>query len=165
MSMDISPVHVRIGQLVIGHSPMVLKATLGSCIGIALLWREKSAYALAHCLLPYAPVPHCPEQLGGRYVDQAVLSMLHLLKAKDRDHVQIEAHVAGGATMRRQDRQTIVPAHLAVGQLNIQAAEQVLQQQQIALLSRDVGGFFARQMLLDCTKAQIKVLHVPAPQW
>lgn len=162
-----NPVHVRIGQLALGHSPMVLKATLGSCVGIALLWPDKALYALAHCLLPYAP-PQTGAALGGRYVDQAVNSMLRLLKAQAKDHAHIQAHVAGGANMRRPDsreRQTLVAPHLAVGQLNIHAAEQVLQQQEIALLSRDVGGFCARQMVLDCAKAHIQVLHVPTPTW
>lgn len=163
-------VHVRIGQLALGHSPMVLKATLGSCVGIALLWPDKALYALAHCLLPYAP-PQTGAALGGRYVDQAVCSMLRLLKAQDKDCAQIQAHVAGGANMRRPDsperpeRPTRIAPHLAVGQLNIQAAEKVLSQQKIALLSRDVGGFCARQMVLDCAKAHIQVLHVPTPTW
>ncbi len=161
---SVAPIHVRIGQLAVGHSPMVLKATLGSCIGIALLWRAKSVYALAHCLLPYAPQPG--PSLGGRYVDQAVSTMLHLLKAQDKDHPEIEAHVAGGANMQRQpDPATPTRAHLAVGQLNIAAAEQVLQRQRIALLSKDVGGYCARQMWLDCATAQIKVAQVPAPPW
>lgn len=161
MITDSAVVHVRMGQLAIGQSPTVLKTTLGSCVGIALLWRERAVYALAHCLLPYAPQPDC--EPGGRYVDLAVISMLRMLKAEDRHHTQIEAHIAGGANMSRQERQTTAPSHLAVGKLNIEAAEHVLGDLQIPLLSRDVGGFCARQMYLDCATAEIHVLHVPAP--
>lgn len=162
MIIETPDVHVRIGQLAIGHSPMILKATLGSCIGIALFWRERAVYTLAHCLLPYAPYPD--PHWGARYVDQAVVSMLHQLKAKDKDHAQIEAHVAGGANMRRQDLQRPIPIHLAVGQLNIAAAEQVLATQKIALHSWDVGGFCARQIRVNCATATVQVLHVPAPR-
>jgi chemotaxis protein CheD len=90
MITDSAVVHVRMGQLAIGQSPTVLKTTLGSCVGIVLLWRERAVYALAHCLLPYAPQSDC--EPGVRNDDLAVISMLRMLKAEDRHHTQIEAY-------------------------------------------------------------------------
>lgn len=50
-------IRVRIGQLAVERRPVILKATLGSCVGVAMLWHERGVYGLAHCLLPTAPRP------------------------------------------------------------------------------------------------------------
>ena len=47
--------HVKIGELRRGRTGEVLKTTLGSCVGIAILWKARGRYALAHCLLAESP--------------------------------------------------------------------------------------------------------------
>lgn len=151
--------HVRIGKLAMAHSPTLLKATLGSCIGLAFLWRERGRYALAHCLLPEAPGPACGP--GARYVDQAIDSLLQLLEAKPEHLPQIEAHVAGGGNMMQAGAGSRrMPC---IGQLNAEAAMRHLSLRAIEVHSVDVGGVHARQMLLDCASATVSVLRVPAP--
>ncbi|MEJ0004348.1 MAG: chemotaxis protein CheD [Pararobbsia sp.] len=54
---------VRIGEAK-AASHGVLKATLGSCVGIGLLWRARQRCALAHCLLPESPSPNPYPPLG-----------------------------------------------------------------------------------------------------
>ena len=53
---DAREIQVHMCALAIGQGNDVLRATLGSCVGIGLLWRERAIYGLAHCLLPDAPV-------------------------------------------------------------------------------------------------------------
>ncbi|WP_175772532.1 hypothetical protein [Paraburkholderia phenazinium] len=45
-------IQVHMCAIGIGQGHDVLRATLGSCVGIGLLWRERAIYGLAHCLLP-----------------------------------------------------------------------------------------------------------------
>ncbi len=152
-------VHVRMGELALGRSPELLKATLGSCVGIALLWKSRGLYALAHCLLPCAPAPYPPG--GARYVDQAVEAMLQRLQAGPGDCAQIEAHLAGGASMREGAAGAgRVPP---VGALNTEAALRLLEARGIAVRSSDTGGTCARQMRLDCAAATVSVIRVAAP--
>ncbi|GAB3443396.1 chemotaxis protein CheD [Massilia solisilvae] len=153
-------VHVRIGQLAIGHSPTILKATLGSCIGVALLWRARGVYGLAHCLLPLAP----DASIGhgrARYVDQAVISLLDAMGAMAEHHAEIEAHLAGGGNMMQ--RTPAAGRVLPVGQLNIEAAQRVLEAHGIKVHSADLAGFHARQIQVDCASGSVKVTRVPAP--
>lgn len=158
MTGELPCVHVRIGQLALGRAPTILKATLGSCVGVAFLWRERALFGLAHCLLPNAPDP--TSELGARYVDQAIVSLLRLMEAGPQHHGQIEACLAGGGNMTQAGGRR---PH--VGQLNSEAALQLLKQQRIKILSADLGGFHARQMLLDCATASVSVVHLPAPLW
>lgn len=152
-------VHVRIGQLAVGRSPTILKATLGSCVGVALLWRERAVYGLAHCLLPQSPDPSIGP--GARYVDQAVMSLLKMLEVRPEHHTQIEAHLAGGGNMtqRGQAASRVLP----VGQLNIEAALRILEAQRITVHSKDVGGYHARQIHLNCATGSVSIVRVPAP--
>lgn len=155
-------VHVRIGQLAAGSGSTVLKATLGSCVGIALLWRERSIYALAHCLLPQAAAsaPTPTSTPGARYVDQAIDSLLGLLGAGPGDHAHIDAHLAGGASLQRGRTEGRSPT---VGQLNSEAALRGLAAAGIGVRSTDLGGIHARQILLDCAAGAVSVVRIPLP--
>lgn len=149
-------VRVGIGQLAVEHGPALLKATLGSCVGLALIWRAQRRYALAHCLLPASPTANPAP--GARYVNQAVTSLLQALQAGPDAYGQIEAHVAGGANMMLRAPVAGRVAH--IGQLNSEAALHELGKRGIRILSTDVGGNTARQIMLDCASGEVTVQHL-----
>ena len=145
------------GQLARGRSPAILKVTLGSCVGVAFVWRERALFGMAHCLLPRAPEPLL--ELGARYVDQAIMSLLRMLDARPEHHARIEAYLAGGGNMMRRDQSAgRVPQ---LGQLNIEAALSMLRAQRIAVHATDLGGVHARQMRLNCATASVSVMRLP----
>ncbi len=149
-------IHLRIGQFAVGRSPCVLKTTLGSCVGVALLWPARGVFGLAHCLLPYEPV--ASGAAGARYVDQAVASLLRALQAAPADHRRLHAHLAGGATMGRGQAAGQAPL---VGRQNADAAIAVLKAHRITVRSSDLGGECARAMRLDCSDGSVSVRRVP----
>ncbi|MBU6260680.1 MAG: chemotaxis protein CheD [Burkholderiales bacterium] len=159
MNQDAPEVTVRMGQLALGRAPTILKATLGSCVGIALVWRERGLCALAHSLLPRAPAADLPG--GARYVDQAIDSMLRLMQATPAHGARIEAHLAGGANMSR--RAAAASRTPMVGRLNVEALLAELAARRIEVRSRDLGGDRARQVRLDCASGTLSVLAVAAP--
>ncbi|MGA7816957.1 hypothetical protein [Caballeronia sp.] len=60
---------VRIGEVKTAGRDVILRATLGSCVGIGVLWRSRGLYALAHCLLPDAPPGEVSDAgQGARYL-------------------------------------------------------------------------------------------------
>ena len=144
---------VAMGQIRIGAGSDQLQALLGSCIGIAFLWKKRGCCALAHCLLPEAPQLPC--ELGARYVSQAVPSMLRLLGATAADYPDIEVVVAGGATMLSN-----CSSRLQIGQQNADAAQKYLRQHGLNVQYCRVGGKCGRTLAVDCATSSFRVCEI-----
>jgi chemotaxis protein CheD len=144
---------VGMGRISIGAGSCQLQALLGSCIGIAFLWKKRGCCALAHCLLPEAPV--LPDELGARYVSQAVPSMLRLLGATAADYPDIEVVVAGGATMLNARS-----SRLQIGQQNADAAQKYLRQHGLNVQYCRVGGKCGRTLVVDCATGSFRVSEI-----
>jgi chemotaxis protein CheD len=155
-------VQVRMCEIAVssGEEATILRATLGSCVGIGLLWRARATYGLAHCLLP-APVgavrgPGAAQAgNGAKYVIEALPKLLAMMHAEDAPEGEIEAVLAGGANMMHH-RTTI---HEPIGELNIRMARQVLADTRVKLVHVDVGGECGRQLTIDCEQHQYAVRH------
>lgn len=148
---------VGMGQLKVGAAGEQLQALLGSCVGIALIWKKAGLCALAHCLLPEAP--GTPEPLhgrfsdpGARYVSQAVPALLRLLGATEADHRDIQVVLAGGATMLNG-----CSSRLQIGQQNTEAARKYLRQCGLQVQYCRVGGKCGRTLTIDCASSSYAV--------
>src|SRR4051794_13058486 len=97
MSIMATDIICNIGDAKIGRGDSILRATLGSCIGIGLIWRNQGRCALAHCLLAEAPIQTF--EIGAKYVSQAIPSLLRLLKIEKASYWELETVVTGGAQM------------------------------------------------------------------
>lgn len=144
---------VGMGEIKIGGKGELLKATLGSCIGIAFLWKEGGHCGLAHCLLAEAPEPGLP--LGARYVSQAIPSLLKLMGVRERDYANIEVVIAGGARMFR-----VMQMSGHVGKLNAEAAQKYLQQYGLAVTHSEIGGRRGRQIVVDCSGLKVSIREI-----
>ncbi|MEW6340383.1 MAG: chemotaxis protein CheD [Pseudomonadota bacterium] len=142
---DAREIQVHMCALAIGQGNDVLRATLGSCVGIGLLWRERAIYGLAHCLLPDAPVR--PPGSGAKYVTQAIPSLLALMQVQRASYDALEAVLAGGANMVHYTRR---PAHPPIGEQNVRTAQQLLEALGVRVVHVDAGGECGRQLLIDC---------------
>ncbi|MET0320750.1 MAG: chemotaxis protein CheD [Duganella sp.] len=149
--------HVNIGELRVGARTDQLQALLGSCVGIAFLWKKRGRCALAHCLLPESPLPQ--NELGARYVSQAVPSLLRLIGACEADYADIEVVVAGGGNML-----DACSARFQIGQQNIDAAEKYLRHYGLRVSRMDVGGKTGRTLTVDCATQQVRVTALEKPQ-
>ena len=142
--------HVNIGELRVGARTDQLQALLGSCVGIALLWKKRGRCGLAHCLLPESPLP--PTELGARYVSQAVPSLLRLMGACVADYADIDVVVAGGGNML-----SACSARFQVGQQNIDAAQKHLRLHGLNVRFAEVGGKCGRTLTVDCATQEVRV--------
>ena len=148
-------IHVRMCELAVGQGQDVLRATLGSCVGIGLMWRERGLYGLAHCLLPEAPGAAC--SIGAKYVTQAIPSLLTLMHAKDADPASIEAVLVGGANMMH----SLQPArHSPIGEQNAITAERLLAKLGLKVVHADVGGECGRQLSIHCSEHRYAVKQI-----
>ena len=153
---------VRMGQLKIGVRTDQLEAVLGSCVGIALIWKKAGRCGLAHCLLPEAPVEEASTlkaMTSARYVSLAVPALLRLMGAHEADYPDIEAVLAGGANMLDARSQ-----RLQVGQQNAAAARKYLQQCGLTVSYCSLGGKHGRTMHVDCAAHCVTVRDIVTEQ-
>lgn len=138
---------VRIGEVKVARHGETLKAILGSCVGIAFIWKEKQIVALAHCLLPENP--HKENAISARYVNDAIPSLIALMKITDEDKRSVEVHIAGGGNMttKLSSRDPAYP----VGVLNVSAAEKYLKAYGFKIRSAVTGGMIGRQIAVSAT--------------
>ncbi|MBK7889573.1 MAG: chemotaxis protein CheD [Bdellovibrionales bacterium] len=86
--MNQKEINVHIGEVKIAKNGEILKAILGSCVAIGILWEKRGVCGLAHCLL--AENPEKTFAIGGRFVDQAIPSLLALMKIRLENFGEIE---------------------------------------------------------------------------
>lgn len=153
--MATNEIHVKIGEVKTGKRGDILKTTLGSCVGIAFLWKSENKFALAHCLLPEST--DSINTIGAKFVNQAIPSLIALLKIKSENVREIEVHLAGGGNMMSQLSRKNVDH---VGTMNILAAQKLLEAQGFKIRSMDVGGEEGRQMYVDCSTGKVSVIKI-----
>ncbi len=146
-------VQVRMCEIAVGSARdgALLHATLGSCVGIGLMWRERDLYGLAHCLLPGGAHSADHDALAARparYVTEALPALLALMGATHAQEREIEAVLAGGANMMSQRVSTLA----SIGEQNIRVAQQLLAQTAVRMVHVDVGGDCGRQLSIDCSQ-------------
>jgi chemotaxis protein CheD len=138
---DLPEVYLQPGEAHLARSPSILKTVLGSCVGVTF-WVERSGMgALCHGVLP-----HCPSGIGGadgyRYVDFAIADLVRRLEQLGARHDELEIKVFGGADVlpvgiSKFSRET-------VGHLNWNAALEVIQSENLNVLTGDLGGYVGR---------------------
>jgi chemotaxis protein CheD len=157
-------VQVRMCEIAVssGEEAKILRATLGSCVGIGLLWRSRGTYGLAHCLLPEpggtvrgraSVMPQAGN--GAKYVSEALPKLLAMMHAAEAPEGDIVAVLAGGANMM-QHRTTL---HEPIGELNVRMARQMLADARVKVVHTDVGGECGRQLTIDCEQHHYAVRH------
>lgn len=139
-------ISVNIGEVKVAGKGHALKAILGSCVGIAILWRAKGIFGLAHCFLPERGSSSAT--LGARFVSDAVPSLLKLLEAEVRDHRHLEAVVVGAGNMTKPNAR---PDEKLIGDLNAEAAKKYLEQAKIRIIHVEVGGKIGRRIVINCS--------------
>ncbi|NGZ84902.1 chemotaxis protein CheD [Duganella aceris] len=150
-------VQVGIGQLKIGGRTDQLQALLGSCVGIAFIWKKRGRCGLAHCLLPEAP--EAQAELSARYVSQAVPALLLLIGATEADYPDIQVVLAGGATMLNARS-----SRLQIGQQNADAAKRHLRKSGLNVQYCRIGGKCGRTLTVDCATSSFIVNEIVTAQ-
>lgn len=145
--------HVGIGELKIGGRSEQLKALLGSCVGIAFLWKKRGRYGLAHCLLPGTAAQQW--EPGARYVSQAVPALLRQMGACAADYADIEVVVAGGGSMLE-----VCSTHFQIGQQNADAARKHLGLYGMNVIDFRVGGRSGRTLTVDCATGDYRIDNI-----
>ena len=131
--------------------PVVLKTTLGSCVGIILADRQNAVFGLAHVMLPEkAPNDETP----GKYADSAVPALAGLMAQRAGGASgRLEAFLVGGAAMFETGGSLLSD----IGSRNVKAAQQAVRRLDIPVVFDDTGGSCGRTVLFDCQRAELSV--------
>lgn len=148
--------NAHIGEVKIAKHGETLKAILGSCVGIGVIWRSKGICGLAHCLLPESPVPTF--SIGGRFVNQAIPSLIALMKIKPEDYSEIEVVIAGGGNMTSPDAKD---SSILVGANNFRVAEREISKLGLRIVHKECGGEEGRKIFIYATDFTFKVEKIP----
>lgn len=150
-------IHVHIGEIVVSKKVETLKSIMGSCVAILMIWRKNNICALAHCLLPECPKPN--SKIGGRFVDQAIQSMLHLLHVDSNQLEELEVVLAGGGNMNASTKKH--PNSALIGDENAKVALRELKKLGIKIIYQDLGGFEGRRITVDTKDFSFIVEKIP----
>jgi len=147
----------RMGQIQVTDDGATLKAIMGSCVGIGLLWHKRGVYALSHCLLGTSP-ENSP-RLNAKYVNDAIPMMLEAMQVESRrDRYALQAVVVGGGTMLQENGN---PAGEDIGPANLQAAKSYLKEHEIQITRIQNAAENASQLFIDGKTGKYEIVLIP----
>ena len=150
--------HVGISEYKIAQAPTrLITVGLGSCIGTIIYDEASHIGGLSHIMLPDSqPFLHKREIKPEKFADLALPAMVAELKLKIR-RPRFQAKIVGGANMFQF--QTLDAAS-NIGHRNIEAVAEVLDQLNIPIVAKHVGGSAGRTMVVDLQDFKTMVRQV-----
>ncbi len=147
----------RMGQMQFTDNGHTLKAIMGSCVGIGILWPKKGRYALSHCLLADSPGGDAP--WNAKYVSDAVPMMIEAVGATTRrDRFSLSAVVVGGGNML-QDSGTAEAEE--IGPSNLLAAQRHLAKHDVMIKELQDASGNASQLFIDGVTGEYEIILIP----
>ncbi|CAM5204213.1 chemotaxis protein CheD [Alishewanella longhuensis] len=129
---------------------------LGSCVAV-VLWHPASCFlALSHYLLPVRPAPHHDTMLSGMgyYGEQILPFLIKQAALNGITAATLKGAIIGGA-------ESIATQALAspyrVGVNNVNFAQQFLFDVGIKIQQQDVGGIFARKLIVKAADGCVQI--------
>ncbi|MEO1697218.1 MAG: chemotaxis protein CheD [Planctomycetota bacterium] len=143
-------VRVGIGEFAVGGPGDAFRVTLGSCVGLCLVWGKGSRFAVAHVLLPSRRHGvHAEASLASRFADSAAQFLFEQLGEPERPR-DVVAYVAGGSAQFDREHDAA-----PVGDLNVENTRAALAAARIRVVQEDLGGAAPRQLVVDGTERRI----------
>ena len=148
---------VRVADLKVGcRDDVLITVGLGSCVAILLHDPAAKVGGLAHILLP-SPALGRPDANAAKFPHTAVPLLIELMAAQGASTRRMVARLVGGASMFA----SLSPSGtIQMGERNVVASRQVLNQAGIALVGEAVGGDYGRTVRLRAADGHVEVSSV-----
>ncbi len=131
----------------------VLKAFLGSCVGIALIDKKSHIGGLYHILLPEPPAKGAVEE-PEKYASTGMPLFLESFLSLGAKKENLEAYVAGGALVGQVSMADI---KLDIGGQSAEVAANFLALEEIPVKQMETGGYLSSQISLDTAKLECQI--------
>ncbi|MEO8031069.1 MAG: chemotaxis protein CheD [Gemmatimonadota bacterium] len=130
---------------------------LGSCVAIALYDSTAKIGGLAHVLLPSLSLGRRGSENPAKFPQSAIPALLAEMTALGAEKRRITARLIGGASMFAN---LAPPGSMQMGERNVVATREVLNQHGIPVVGEAVGGDFGRSVHFAVADGRIRVRSV-----
>ena len=138
--------HVASGSYYVGESkPLILRAALGTCVGLAICDPENGIGGLSHLLLA-EPRSQADDFQPEKYATTGLPIFLKALVAAGASKENLSAWIAGGALVGPVEDYDI---ELDIGGLTAERVLDFLSTQKIKIKKSETGGFFTCNLNLN----------------
>ena len=147
-------VRLSIAEGGVYERPTAVSTVLGSCVAVTFHCPQEKIGATFHAVFPYWS-NHKQSAVNTnpyKFVDSAIITILRLLFEKGVSRDNITAKVFGGAS--GQFRGQMVP-----GEVNVNAAFEVLSAERIHVDASDIGGVHGRNIIFITSTGEVFVKH------
>ncbi|MCW7752478.1 HDOD domain-containing protein [Desulfobotulus sp. H1] len=153
--MESSIHYVASGQFLVasGNQPLILKALLGTCVGVSIYDTVAGVGGLLHMLLP-EPVSGSSGTHPGKYASTGVPAFLKALIEKGSHPDNMRATVAGGALVGPVSEQDMA---LDIGGRTTEMVHELLKRYQVPVVASETGGFFTCTLELNLTSGKTRI--------
>lgn len=128
-------------EIFVASEPTIVSTVLGSCVAVCL-WEPRLALGgMNHYLLP---LWNGDGLATPKYGNIAIRQLVDKLLAQGADRRNLQAKIFGGAAMW-----STTDGLFAIGQRNVELAQQQLKELQISLVASDVGGSRSRKIFFN----------------
>ena len=139
-------IKVGMADLNITMAPGILTTLgLGSCVGIALYDKQNKIAGLAHIMLPSSKEIKNNENKA-KFADTGIDLLIEMMIKKGAKKENLTAKVTGGSQMFSFNNNSSV---LKIGERNVIATKEKLNDLNIRIISEDTGGNYGRTIELD----------------
>jgi len=135
------------------QSSGVLRACLGSCVGLALYDAQQKRGGILHILLP-EPVCRIPDSHSTYYASTGIPLFLEALKESGSNIEDLVAHVAGGALVDPSSRQEL---SLNIGGRSLEITLNYLRKHKIPIRNMEASGVFPLSISLDTASGVCRI--------
>lgn len=150
MSQD---VNVGISDMKIVSAPEgLISYALGSCIGICILDKAAQIAGMAHIMLPYNNNKDITNVF--KYADTGIAEMVKQMEYLGGLRPRMVAKIAGGAKMFDIKGSSSIGE---IGERNILATKETLQNLKIRLFAEDVGHNYGRTIIFDSVTGNLTI--------
>ncbi len=151
-------VNVGISDLNIVLAPQTIRTLgLGSCVGVVIYDLHNKIGGLSHVMLPNSELTRQTKINEYKYVDTAIPILVEKLYSQGAKKYALKAKIAGGAQMFQFESNS---ESMRIGPRNVEAVQQTLQELNIPIVSKDVGGKRGRTIEFDPQTGLLEVRTV-----
>lgn len=144
------PLYLQPGRLVVSREPVVITTILGSCVAICLWDARLRAGGMNHYMLPFETSPRSDSPRFGTIAWKDLLGGMIELGARREN---LRAAVFGGACVMETFRMD--GEH--VGAKNVRLADELLTNERIRVVHRDVAGRRGRKVVYETDSGRFSV--------
>lgn len=151
--MEEKKITIGIGEyVVVEDDTLIATVGLGSCIGTVIYDEIKKISGMSHIMLPDMGTK---QDRIGKYANTALPAMIKDMISKGAQRTRMKAKYAGGASLF-----AFTEDSLHIGERNTQAVHQILNQEKIRTVSKDIGGNRGRTIIFYPNNAELHIKMV-----